>query len=187
MQKLFAYVDETGIDTEADFFIVGIVIFDSGREIWHERLERYEIQSGKGIRKWTKSRAKQRLEYMCLVFNHAGMQGRLRYAVFNKDGTPYLDMVVNATCRAVADYGTHPYKATVFIDGLQKSQIRSTATELRRCNSNIKKARGVKKDENNAFIRLADALCGLVRLSMSNNKARQLLKMGVTRGVVVQG
>ena len=53
--------------------------------------------------------------------------------------------------------------ATVLIDGLPASHERAIGRQLRQQGLHVKKVRGVKKDENDALIRLADALCGLVR------------------------
>ena len=55
------------------------------------------------------------------------------------------------------------YKVTVLVDGLQRTQRRAFAQELRAARVNPYKVRGVLKEEHNAMIRLADALCGLVR------------------------
>ena len=54
---------------------------------------------------------------------------------------------------------------SVFIKGLRDLRIRT------------KKIRGVKRDENNVFIRLVDALCGLVRDAKDNQHwAKEALK-----------
>jgi hypothetical protein len=47
--------------------------------------------------------------------------------------------------------------------------------QLRRSGIRAKKVRGVRKDENDALIRLADALCGFVRLAVEGNRAMQAL------------
>jgi len=52
---------------------------------------------------------------------------------------------------------------TVFVDGLRKHEAERFDRLLRAQRVGIKKVRGVQKEQNNAFIRLADALCGLVR------------------------
>jgi hypothetical protein len=55
------------------------------------------------------------------------------------------------------------YKVTVLVDGLKRTERRSFTQELRAARVNPYKVRGVLKEENNAMIRLADAICGLVR------------------------
>lgn len=50
-----------------------------------------------------------------------------------------------------------------------------------------RKVRGVKKDQNNAFIRLADAFCGLVRDAIGGNPwAKGVLQNMVDKKVVVE-
>lgn len=56
-----------------------------------------------------------------------------------------------------------PYKATIFVDGLSGSALPRFSRTLRDLHVQTKKIRGVRKDENSALIRLADAFCGLVR------------------------
>jgi hypothetical protein len=61
------------------------------------------------------------------------------------------------------------YKATIFVDGFKKKEISIFSRGLKDLRIRIRKIRGVKKDENNAFIRLVDAICGLVR-DMNENQ-----------------
>jgi hypothetical protein len=51
----------------------------------------------------------------------------------------------------------------VLIDALPPSQAERIGNLLRQGGVPVKKVRGVRRDENDPFIRLADALCGLVR------------------------
>ena len=55
------------------------------------------------------------------------------------------------------------YSVTVYVDGLSKADVVNFGKELKALNIKRRKVKGVRKDENNALIRLADALCGLVR------------------------
>jgi hypothetical protein len=57
----------------------------------------------------------------------------------------------------------------VFVDGLKKKEIEVFSRGLRDLRIRTRKIRGVKKDENNAFIRLVDAICGLIRDRDDNN------------------
>ncbi len=49
------------------------------------------------------------------------------------------------------------------MDGLSASGISEFSRTLRDLHIQTRKVRGVRKDENNVLIRLADSLCGLVR------------------------
>ena len=52
---------------------------------------------------------------------------------------------------------------TVYVDGLSRADVVVFGKELKALSIKRRKVKGVRRDENNAFIRLADALCGLVR------------------------
>ncbi|MBI4039725.1 hypothetical protein HY389_00005, partial [Candidatus Daviesbacteria bacterium] len=68
------------------------------------------------------------------------------------------------------------YKASVFIDGLYKSEIPRVGARLRKIGIHTEKVRGLK-DENDAIIRLADAISGLVREEyLEVNYAKKLCK-----------
>ena len=47
-QKLYAYVDESGQDTEGRFFVVSVVLFGTDRDTVLARLEALEARTGKG-------------------------------------------------------------------------------------------------------------------------------------------
>jgi len=47
-QKLYAYVDESGQDTEGRFFVVSVVLFGTDRDTVLARLESLEARTGKG-------------------------------------------------------------------------------------------------------------------------------------------
>ena len=76
-----------------------------------------------------------------------------------------------ATAKAILKKsGKDDYKVTVFVDGFKKKEIEIFSKGLRDLNIRTRKIRGVKKDENNAFIRLVDAICGLVRDKEDGNE-----------------
>lgn len=55
MQKLYAYVDESGQDTKGALFVVGVVVLETERESILKELEQIEEKSGKRVRKWNKA------------------------------------------------------------------------------------------------------------------------------------
>ena len=58
---------------------------------------------------------------------------------------------------------------------------------LRRLQVHTSKVRGVRREENDAFIRLADALCGLVRDAEEQQPwAQEMLASLQQRGVVTR-
>lgn len=76
-------------------------------------------------------------------------------------------------------------KAIVYVDGLLKSQVPVFKKHLKHSVKMKTKVNGVRKDENNAFIRLADAICGLVRDAIQGNEwAEMMLKRLINRGIL---
>ena len=47
-QKLYAYVDESGQDTEGRFYVVSVALFGTDRDTVLARLEALEDRTGKG-------------------------------------------------------------------------------------------------------------------------------------------
>ena len=99
--------------------------------------------------------------------------GKLNLAIY-RDAQDYSSLTVQAIVRALSATGETDYKATVFIDGLPRSLERAVGLQLRRSRVRIKKVRGLK-DEADALIRLADAVCGFVRGAVQGQPAMQAL------------
>jgi hypothetical protein len=186
MQKLYCYVDETGQDVASPFFLVSVVIVEEERDQLISQLEEIERTSLKGRRKWMKSRDEQRIEYIRQVVQLPLLRdGRLTYATY-PEKSAYLSKTVLTTARAITLHiRSEDYKATIFIDGLPKSQIQTVAAQLRTLNIRMKKVRGVQSEENDTLMRLADAMCGFVRSASERDKElAQLLAQAKRDGVV---
>ena len=170
--KLFCYVDESGQDTRGEFFIVGIVVVESQREEIRAICETIERQSGKHRLKWYESSQRTRIAYIHAILTLLPAEAQLCFAHYH-DSLDYfvltVDAIANTVQRAVeiSSEQTEP-KVTALIDGLPKSQERIVGSLLRKRGVRIDKVRGVKRDENDVLIRLADALCGFVRQAMLN-------------------
>ncbi len=73
------------------------------------------------------------------------------------------------------------------MDGLRKTERRAFASELRASHVSPYKVRGVLKEENNAMIRLADAICGLIRDAEEGQTwAGSMLRHLEQRGFIVE-
>lgn len=169
MQKLYCYVDESGQDTKGALFVVGVVILESEREQAFKELERIEKESGKKNVKWHKARPVFREAYMRAMAKTQIFENTLFFEVF-KNSKEYLEMTSYTTAKAIfKKAGDSEYSVTVYVDGLSKTEIVLFGKELKALNIKRKKVKGVRKDENNPFIRLADALCGLVRDARDGN------------------
>ena len=185
MQKLYCYVDESGQDTEGKFFIISVVVTGSEREEITQALEHIERRSGKGRRKWSESRNWQKLAYMGSVLANSALKGRLHYTIYTDPSTNFFQATILTTGRAITTHATGEYKATVFIDGLQKSLIDRVGTELRRLEIRTEKVRPVRNETASALMRLADALSGFVRETLQGRENYcRLLQMAKDRGVI---
>jgi hypothetical protein len=176
MQKLYAYVDETGQDTKGRLFVVSVVITGKNRDKLSETLERIEQDSGKRKRKWTKAGRRERLAYINRLLDYRKLFARCLFSTrFSKPGR-YLILEAVATAQAIIHYtGAQPYRASVFVDGLSRTERRPFAKQLRSLGIRVEKVRGLR-DEASAFIRLADAIAGLVRAALEGDPRAHTLK-----------
>jgi hypothetical protein len=185
MQKLYCYVDESGQDTQGRFFVVSVVVTGHERDEMTKELERIERESGKGRRKWSQSRDQQKRAYLEAVLRNSVMKGKLHYAIYRDPFINYFNATILTTGRAITVHATEEYKATVFIDGLQRSLVGKVGAELRRLSIRTEKVRPVRNEEASALMRLADALSGFVRETLLGHESYQrLLESAQERGVV---
>jgi hypothetical protein len=131
MQKLYCYIDETGLNPGSKFFLVSVVIAEGERDELVKKLEAIERASGKGRRKWLETRDAQRLAYIGQVVRSPLFKNSLHYAVYPRT-TEYFSKTVLTIARAITSYvTTDDYRATVLIDGLPKTLIPQAGTALR--------------------------------------------------------
>jgi hypothetical protein len=187
-QKLYAYVDESGQDTFGELFVVATVLTADNHERVRQSLERLERASGKGLRKWIKATPRQRLAYLTAVLQLPALHGRLFAAHFTNT-TTYLPCVLTTITQAVtAGAGGQPARATVLIDGLQKTVRQDVAAALRLQLQphyiRVEKVRGLD-EESDALMRLADAMAGFVRHALEGRPAlAPLLAESQRQGVI---
>lgn len=161
--KFYCYVDETGQDTWGEFFLVAVVVIGEDRNVLIARCEQLEDESGKGKAKWGRAEKNLRLQYIQRILADSRFHESLRYCVFHQI-RDYDTAIVEAIAKAV--FWANPpddYAAYAYIDGLSKTKRREYGPRLRKLGLSVKKVRGVARDENNALIRLADAVAGFVR------------------------
>lgn len=166
MQKLYAYVDETGQDPRSTFFLVSVVITEGEREEIEQELIHIEKTSGKGRRKWMETRDEQRVVYIQQVLRMGLLKNKLYYAVYPQTSEYFSKTVLTVAGAITHHVTTDDYKATVLVDGLPRSLVPIVGTALRRLRIRTAKVRGVRKEEADALMRLADALCGFIRASL---------------------
>lgn len=167
MQKLYCYLDETGQDTRGDLFLVSAVVNGVERDDAQRILEQIEKESGKNKSKWVRTRDEARQRYLTAVFAQPVFQGHLLYAVY-RDTMNYPEHTAQTAKRAIDRFAEANYKAPIIVDGLEGQQRQSFSNLVRSLGVRYKTICGVR-DETDAFIRLADALCGLARAGLSNH------------------
>jgi len=161
--KLYCYADETGPDTKGKMFLVAVVITTSElREAIERNLEDLEGKSGKGILKWRLTSIPKKRSYLLGILRIGALQGSLFYAVY-RDTKDYFKLIAKTLANAViAVSGGRDYQATIYIDGLRKTEITQVVNFLSMEGIKRRKVKGLR-DESSAYIRLADALAGFFR------------------------
>lgn len=185
MQKLYCYIDESGQDTKGKFFVVSVVILEENRQEILQELEKIENESGKRQIKWHKVRPLFRKIYFEKIAQAVLFGGTIFFENFTS-GDYYLKMTSYATAKAILKKAQKkPYTASIYVDGFNKKEVANFSKELRALQINKKNVRGVKRDENNAFIRFADALCGLIRDQEDGREwAIEMVRKLKKRGIV---
>jgi hypothetical protein len=186
MNKHYCHIDETGLDTEGDLFIVGVAVVDEERDACVSLLEQIEKQSGKGRIKWNKTAYASRLAYMDSVLRRHEFAGRLHFDVHRNHTQSYLNLTVLSIAKTLHDHLPAGDESIILIDGLPESKIHVVANMLRAEKLKVGKVRGVKREEHDALVRLADALCGFVRAATEEQpRMKVLLRQAIKSGHVI--
>lgn len=164
-QKLYCYVDETGQDVQAQWFIVAAVIVEDDPAPALALCETIERDTGKSRVKWIRTDYPRRLAYIERVTREATFKGRLYASVFRKP-VVYPAKTLEAIAWTMKAHASADYRVTVLIDGLPRQQEQVIGRALVRLGVTKRKVRGIRNEENDALSRLADAICGWVRASI---------------------
>jgi len=160
--KIYCYVDESGQDTRGDVFVVAVVVVAEDKDVLAKTLEGIERESRKLQRKWHKVTYERRLTYIQRALELPQLHDKCGFALYHQSRN-YFDLTVKTIVKACQAITPKDFKATVLIDALPANQTLIVGNLLRQAGVPVKKVRGVRQDENDALIRLADALCGFVR------------------------
>jgi hypothetical protein len=123
------------------------------------------------------------MAYIRAILGLSELKGALHYSSYR--GTKaFMALTALSTARAVLAASPQAPRLIVYVDGLPKSRLRWFGSELRRLSVRPEKVVGVRRDESDALIRLADACCGFVRLALLGMvpEAAALLEQGRIRG-----
>lgn len=124
------------------------------------------------------------MDYIQRILDTPLFSGRLTFAIY-RDTDDYLTLTVETIARALKRTQTSDCKVTVLIDALPKAHRNIVSNGLRAFGIRTRKVRGVRKDEHDPLIRLADAICGLVRASHEGqDDMKRLLKQGIRKGTI---
>ncbi|HUD05182.1 MAG TPA: DUF3800 domain-containing protein [Patescibacteria group bacterium] len=160
--KLYCYVDETGQDGLQKFFLVSVVITDSLRKAGiEEQLEAIELRTGKKKLKWTKTKMDIRKLFIEDVARMKNLKNSIFYSMY-PDGKAYTHLTSLSVAKAVFAKKEDNYTVTVIIDGLTKKDTEKVRNDLKQLKVKYDNIRGMK-DEQSAFIRLADCFAGFIR------------------------
>jgi glycine cleavage system pyridoxal-binding protein P len=186
VQKLYCYVDETGQDTKGESFIVSVVVTQEDREALVQLVERVEQESGKKATKWHKTAKEIKQRFVEQLFQNQTLQRKLYYSSYRNTST-YQELTVLTIAAAIhVAKRQSNYKASVFIDGLQKSEVMAVSAKLRKIGVSTEKVRGVR-DESHALIRLADAMAGFIReYEEGREYAVVLYQIAIRKGILVE-
>ena len=175
MQKLYCYVDETGQDTGGRFFAVSVLVTKAEREKLLKQLEAIEKRSGKGNIKWHKSNRRHRKKYLEEIAQLVELDHKLFVATY-RDSKDYLAHTADAIAKSLRH--KRGDSAVIYVDALKDAERPKLKRQLRPSVKIPIKVRGVKREENNAFIRLVDAVCGLIRDGEGDSRgAKKLIRL----------
>ncbi len=160
--KLYCYTDETGQDTARRFFLVSVVLIDSAKKDELEaQLEEIERKTGKNKKKWAKEELSIRIQYIKEIAKIKSLQYSLYYSVYFET-KEYIHLTTLSIAKAVLSKNMDDYAATIVIDGLTKKDTEKVKKDLKSLKIRYDAIRGMK-DEQSAFLRLADGMAGFMR------------------------
>lgn len=158
-KRIDLYVDESGQDTRGKLFVVAVVAVENSDKL-RLQCDTIEGTSGKGKVKWSSAQRDRRLSYLRSIIEEGSSFGiTLFYSVFRRT-TEYDRATVDGIAKSIRRLLSPGTQIYVFVDGLSKSKCYSYKNGLRKQSCPVKKVSGIRKDENEPLIRLADALAG---------------------------
>lgn len=162
MPKLYEYIDESGQDTEGVLFVVSVLVLGPQRYELEKALESIERESNKYKKKWTDTKHSERESYIRKVIKLEGLKNAVFYDVL-RESKEYFKFTADVAASAVRGRTTKEDEVTVYVDGFTKIEIAKFKKILKPSMSARTFVKMIRRDESSALIRLADALCGLLR------------------------
>jgi hypothetical protein len=186
-KKVYCFVDETGQDTQGRLFIVSVVVPED-KDGLLAYVEDVEVRSGKEKFKWGKADPDKRLQYLTELLTQKKYQFKVCFSI-NKKTREYRSLTVFTIAKSIRSFKNFSqYKFVIIVDALGESDRRFFGSQLRDLGVPSKKVKGVKRDESNALIRLADSMCGFIRDVVEDNDKRlvKLYEEAIKEKVLVE-
>ncbi|MDA1169001.1 MAG: DUF3800 domain-containing protein [bacterium] len=161
-KKFYCYVDESGQDTAGELFVVSVLVLGAQRYELEKALEAIELESGKRKKKWTNTKHKERERYLRSVMRLEGLKNAVFYDVL-RGSKEFFAFTANTTAFAVRKRAKKGDEVTVYVDGFTKIEIAKFKKILKPSMKARTFVKMIRRDESSLLIRLADALCGLLR------------------------
>ena len=187
LERVDLFVDESGQDTKGKLFVVAVVATEDGDKLRQFCLSAEE-SSGKKNTKWGKSDNNKRLVYLRSIIQHATSGNvKLFYDVFHKI-TNYDAATIEGIAKSIRILRPSGSRVYVHVDGLTKTKRNDYKTQLRKSSCPVRKVSGIRKDENEPLIRLADALAGASRdlLEHRDSELRDIFALALQQGVLIE-
>ena len=185
MSKFYYYVDETGLDVSSPIFVVAVVVVGDDRHEIAAACQKIEKETGKHP-KWKKASKEIAMAFVQRLIDDCAGKMRIYYAVQQRP-----ENFINATADVIAQAILARFavagqaRAVVFYDGLARSKEVEVGARIRRHGLTLEHVRGIA-DDHEPLIRVADAICGLIRKSYEGNVAmRALAQQAIKRGLLV--
>ena len=186
MGKFYCYVDETGQDTIGRFFLVSIVLTaQTKKDDLEAIIEEIENRTGKKMTKWTKARTNIRIRFLEEISKVKDLQSSVYYSMY--DGTTgYEQLTSLSIAKAVQAKGGNDCSVTVVVDALTSKGREKIRRELKRLQVKYDNIVGLK-DEQSAFLRLADCFAGFIRDYVEGQDyTKTLFRLLERRGIVAE-
>lgn len=161
--KVTSFTDESGQDTQGRLFVVCTICLPSDKvQQIEEKLIKIEEESGK-VKKWYETGDQRRHKYIDLIQNSKILnQPEVYYSIY-KNKLEYIALIGSHIAKAILAFTKdQQYEAKIFIDKTDKTTISNIGKEIKSFHIRYKKIRGLS-DKADPLIRLADAICGMIR------------------------
>ncbi len=171
INKINSYTDESGQDTSGKVFVVATVVVSAdSAELIENKLLKIEKISNK-TQKWYDSGFIRRRDYIKLLLKEKILlKIDILYSRF-ENKADYVVLISSHIAKAIlTSVGDTDYLSKVFVDKMDKKTHQRIAKEIKTYHIRYKKISRLS-DQNSALIRLADAICGLVRDMDNKNVA----------------